>query len=215
MIRVFLVENELLVRLGLQSLLALEPELQIAGCASDGLDALDQLAALTAPVDVLLLDLRMPRLDGLGLLRELTRRGSAPPALILTTFDDDDAVLDGIRAGARGYLRKDVRLEDLVDAIRRIARGETLIQPTLTERIRRGFAARVPAQAADPLQEPLTAREHDVLRLMFGGFSNREIADACRVAEGTVKTHVSNILAKLGVRDRIRAVLRALEIGLL
>lgn len=132
-------------------------------------------------------------------------------------------MLEGIRAGARGYLRKDVRLEDLVGAIRTLARGETLIQPALTDRIRRGFAARPPGHAPgppidssfDPMIERLTARELEVLRLMFGGYSNREIADACGVVEGTIKTHVSNILAKLGVRDRTRAVLRALEIGLL
>jgi DNA-binding NarL/FixJ family response regulator len=215
MIRVFLVENELLVRKGLRSLLELEPELAIAGEASDGTEALAALAAADI-ADVVLLDLRMPRMGGLELLRELRRLGRETPCLILTTFDDDDAVLDGIRAGARGYLRKDVRLEDLVDAIRRLARGETLIQPALTDRIRRGFAARSPALPSEAaLLDPLTARELEVLRLMFGGYSNREIADACGVVEGTVKTHVSNILSKLGVRDRTRAVLRALEIGLL
>jgi DNA-binding NarL/FixJ family response regulator len=215
MIRVFLVENELLVRKGLRSLLELEPELAIAGEASDGTEALAALAARDI-ADVVLLDLRMPRMGGLELLRELRRLGRATPCLILTTFDDDDAVLDGIRAGARGYLRKDVRLEDLVDAIRRLARGETLIQPALTDRIRRGFAARAPVPPSDAaLLDPLTARELEILRLMFGGYSNREIADACGVVEGTVKTHVSNILSKLGVRDRTRAVLRALEIGLL
>jgi len=215
MIRVFLVENELLVRKGLRSLLELEPELAIAGEASDGTEALAALAAADI-ADVVLLDLRMPRMGGLELLRELRRLGRETPCLILTTFDDDDAVLDGIRAGARGYLRKDVRLEDLVDAIRRLARGETLIQPALTDRIRRGFAARSPALPSEPaLLDPLTARELEILRLMFGGYSNREIADACGVVEGTVKTHVSNILSKLGVRDRTRAVLRALELGLL
>lgn len=217
MIRVLLVENELLVRKGLRSLLELEPELVIAGEASDGAEALVRLADDACAADVILLDLRMPRMGGLELLGELRRLGRATPCLILTTFDDDDAVLDGIRAGARGYLRKDVRLEDLVDAIRRLARGETLIQPALTDRIRRGFAARAavrPPEDVAPL-DPLTARELEVLRLMFGGYSNREIADACGVVEGTVKTHVSNILSKLGVRDRTRAVLRALEIGLL
>jgi DNA-binding NarL/FixJ family response regulator len=145
MIRVFLVENELLVRMGLRSLLALEPELEVTGEASDGAEALARLAAPGAAVDVVLLDLRMPRMGGLELLRELRRRGDLTPYLILTTFDDDVAVLEGIRAGARGYLRKDVRLEDLVGAIRILARGETLIQPALTDRIRRGFAARPPA----------------------------------------------------------------------
>jgi DNA-binding NarL/FixJ family response regulator len=219
-IRVFLVENELLVRMGLRSLLALEPELEVVGEASDGAEALARLAARDAAgVDVVLLDLRMPRMGGLELLRELRRRGDTTPCLILTTFDDDDAVLEGIRAGARGYLRKDVRLEDLVGAIRCLARGETLIQPALTDRIRRGFAAHPATRDAgapiDPPIERLTARELEILRLMFGGYSNREIADACGVVEGTVKTHVSNILAKLDVRDRTRAVLRALELGLI
>ena len=211
MIRVFLVDNELLVRRGLASLLALEPELAVVGEASDGEEA---LAALTPETDVVLLDLRMPRMGGIELLRALHARGGAPPCLILTTFDDDDAVLDAIRVGARGYLRKDVRLEELVAAIRALARGETLIQPALTDRIRRGFAAHA-SPDTEAMFERLTARELDVLRLMFSGFSNREIADACRVSEGTIKTHVSSILGKLGVRDRTRAVLRALELGLL
>ncbi len=214
MIRVFLVENERLVRMGLRSLLELEPELAVVGEASDGAEALAQLS-VGAMADVVLLDLRMPRMGGLALLGELGRQGNPTPALILTTFDDDDAVLEAIAAGARGYLRKDVGLDELVDAIRRLARGETLIQPALTDRIRRGFAARAEVRPLELRVDPLTARELEILRLMFGGYSNREIADACGVVEGTVKTHVSSILAKLGVRDRTRAVLRALEIGVL
>ena len=143
------------------------------------------------------------------------RTDELPPTILLTTFDDDEALLDGIRAGARGYLLKDVSLEQLADAIRTVSRGETLIRPAITERVLRGLEhVRQTFDALDP-PDPLTARELEVLRLMAGGYSNREISEALGIAEGTVKNHASSVMSKLGVRDRTRAVLKALELGYL
>jgi DNA-binding NarL/FixJ family response regulator len=157
----------------------------------------------------------MPKLDGIGVLDALSRRSDGPACLILTTFDDDELVLRGIARGARGYLLKDVTLEQLTSAIRTVADGGSVILPAVTERVLRGierFGAGFESLAAP---EPLTKREIEILRTMASGFSNREIAKACFVAEGTVKNHISSILAKLGVRDRTRAVLRALHLGLI
>ncbi len=165
--------------------------------------------------DVVLLDVRMPRKGGLDVLRELQAAQALPPTILLTTFDDDDALLEGVKSGARGYLLKDVSLEQLTDAIRAVAAGGTVIRPAITERVLRGLEH--VARDFDALSPPdaLTKRELEVLRLMAGGYSNREIADALGTAEGTVKNHTSSILSKLGVRDRTRAVLRALELGYL
>ncbi|MBI3846959.1 MAG: response regulator transcription factor [Planctomycetes bacterium] len=211
MIRVFVVEDQTLVRQGIRSLLALAKDVTVVGEATDGVEALERIPKL-AP-DVVLLDMKMPRVDGLAVLRTLKGTNNLPPTLILTTFDDTELVLDGIRAGARGYLLKDVTLEQLLDAIRTLAGGKTLFMPAITERILRGID-RVPTQPhCLDVPSSLTPRETEVLRLMAGGYSNREIATALHVAEGTVKNQVSSILSKLGVRDRTRAVLRALEIG--
>lgn len=212
MIRVFLADDQTLVREGIKSLLALDPGMQIAGEADDGETALREIPR-TAP-DVVLMDMRMPRLNGVEVIRALAAAGRLPPTLILTTFDDDAALLDGVRAGAKGFLLKDVSLRQLTEAIRALAAGGNLIQPAAAERIARSLAGR-PAIAAAALPEPLTGRETEVLRLLSGGFSNREIGEALFVAEGTVKNHISSILAKLGVRDRTRAVLKALEQGLI
>jgi DNA-binding NarL/FixJ family response regulator len=163
--------------------------------------------------DVVLLDVRMPRKDGLSVLRDLHAAGTLPPTILLTTFDDDDALLEAVKAGARGYLLKDVSLERLTETIRSVASGGTVIRPALTERVLRGLEhVRRDFEALDP-PDPLTKREIEILRLMAGGYSNREIADALGTAEGTVKNHASSILSKLGVRDRTRAVLKALERG--
>jgi DNA-binding NarL/FixJ family response regulator len=181
------------------------------GEAADGAEAVGSV--LSTPVDVLLLDIRMPGQDGVDVLRALAARNALPPTLILTTFDDSDVVLDGIRAGARGFLLKDVSYQQLLAAIRAVAGGATVFQPAVTERLlRAGSAVRIDTDAP---REELTGRESEVVRLMAGGYSNREIAQALGTAEGTVKNHVSNILAKFGVRDRTRAVLKALETGLL
>ncbi len=209
MIRVLLVDDQTLVRQGIRSLLELSQTITVAGEASDGEEALELLETLKP--DVMLLDLRMPRLDGLGVLRALQNRADAPPTLILTTFDDDELVLGGLRLGAKGYLLKDVSLTQLLDAVETLAHGGTLVQPAVTERLLRGLPKTEYPSFETP--EELTPRELEVVRLMAGGYSNKEIGGALGMTEGTVKNHVSSVLAKLGVRDRTRAVLRALELG--
>ena len=214
MIRVFLVEDQTLVREGIRSLLALDPEIAVTGEAAHGAAAVDAIPSSGA--DVVLLDMRLPRMSGLEVLRALAAAGALPPTIILTTFDDDELLLEGLRAGAKGYLLKDVSLAELVRAIRDVAAGGTAVHPIASERIVRGLEAG-PDPAFPRLEpaDPLTERELEVLRLMTGGYSNREIANALRVAEGTVKNHVSSILSKLGVRDRTRAVLQAVRAGYL
>jgi DNA-binding NarL/FixJ family response regulator len=212
-IRVCLVEDQMLVRLGIRSLLELTDDIRVTGEASDGEEAL-RVVEETRP-DVVLLDMRMPKLDGVGVLRALGERGTLPPTLILTTFDDDELVFEGVRAGAKGFLLKDVSLERLTNAIRQLAAGGSFIQPAVTERILRGLVQ--PRRDREPIApaDRLTERETEVLRLMAGGYSNREIAGALGVGEGTVKNHISSILSKMGVRDRTRAVLKGLEEGYL
>ncbi|PRX46731.1 LuxR family two component transcriptional regulator [Prauserella shujinwangii] len=215
MIRVTVVDDQTIVRHGIRGLLELSGEVHVVGEAADGDEA---LALVTGePPDVLLLDLRMPGRDGIATLEALRERGSTVPTLVLTTFDDDELVLRALRAGAHGYLLKDVTLEQLVDAIRTLAGGGTLVQPALTERLVRRTGQLPRQEEFDdlPPPRPLTTRETDILRLLAGGYANREIAEALHLAEGTVKNHVSNLLTKLGVRDRTRAVLRALQHGLL
>jgi DNA-binding NarL/FixJ family response regulator len=213
MIRVVLVDDQTLMRRGLRGLLELTADLQVVGEAADGEEAL-RVIAETAP-DVVLLDVRMPKLSGVEVLKNLRAAGKLPPAILLTTFDDDAVLLEGIRAGARGFLLKDVSLERLTAAVRAVAAGETLIRPAVTERVLKGLAG-IPRdfESLDP-PDPLTRREIEILRLMAGGYSNREIAEAFGTSEGTIKNHASSILSKLGVRDRTRAVLKALELGYL
>jgi DNA-binding NarL/FixJ family response regulator len=206
-IRVVLADDERLIRQGFRKLLELDGAIEVVGEAADGAEAL-ALVPAAAP-DVVLLDVRMPRRSGIEVLEQLGDR--RPPTLILTTFDDAELLLRAVRAGARGFLTKDVSLDELVAAIRALARGDTWFQPALTASLRRGVEARAAETA--PAHERLTSRERDVLRLMAGGYSNREIADVLATAEGTVKNQVSSILAKLGVRDRTRAVLKAIETG--
>jgi DNA-binding NarL/FixJ family response regulator len=213
MIRVVLVDDQTLVRQGIRSLLSLAPQIDVVGEASDGEEGLAVIARERP--DVVLLDVRMPRKNGLEVLRELQAAGALPPTIVLTTFDDDELLLEAVRAGAKGYLLKDVSLEALTGAIDAVAGGRTMIRPAMTERVLRGLEhVRRDYDTMSP-PEPLTAREVEVLRLMAGGYSNREIAEALGTAEGTVKNHASSILSKLGVRDRTRAVLTALERGLL
>ncbi len=213
MIRVVLVEDQTLVRQGLRSLLELSGEAEVAGEAATFEEALSLVPAVRP--DVLLLDMRLPGPSGLDVLRGLATAGYLPPTLVLTTFDDDALLLEAVRAGARGYLLKDVTLDRLTDVIRRLARGETFFQPTVTRRASESLG-RTPAHTdgfATP--EALTSREVETLRLMAGGYSNREIASAMGLSEGTVKNHVSSVLLKLGVRDRTRAVLKGLAEGLI
>ena len=213
MIRVLVADDQTLVRQGLRALLELAGDLTVAAEAADGEEAL-ACVERDRP-DVVLLDLRMPCRDGLAVLQELGRREGAPPCLVLTTFDDDELVLRAVALGARGYLLKDVSLEELARAIRTVADGGSVINPVITERVLRGIERLGAGFDSLPTPEVLTPRETEVLRMMAGGFSNREIGKACFVAEGTVKNHVSSILTKLGVRDRTRAVLRALHLGLI
>lgn len=211
-VKVFLVDDQTLVRQGIRSLLALSGQVEVVGEAVDGQDALEQLPGMA--VDVVLMDMRMPRLSGLETIRALAARGALPPTIILTTFDDDALVLAGIEAGARGYLLKDVSLSQLVGAITTVAAGGRLVQPGITQRLRHEVAGLRHEFVSLDTPDALTGRETEILRLMAGGFSNREIAASLKVTEGTIKNHVSSILSKLGVRDRTRAVLKALELGL-
>lgn len=217
MIRVVVVDDQTLVRHGIGTLLALADGIEVAGEAADGIEALDAIARLRP--DVVLLDVRMPRMGGLGVLETLRDRGDDTAALMLTTFDDDEALLRALRLGASGHLLKDTSLERLADAIRTVAAGGTMIRPALTERIVDGLATHPgdapedPADAPMPVERP-TARELEILRLMVAGWNNKHIARGLDLAEGTVKNHVSAILAKLGARDRTRAVLRAIEEGI-
>ena len=212
MIRVLLAEDQALVRQGLETLLNLAPDIRVVAHAIDGEAALARISECHP--DVALLDVRMPKKTGIDVLRELKGSSAAPPVILLTTFDDDTALLEGIRLGARGYLLKDVSLQKLTDAIRGVAAGGTLISPAITEHLLQGMR-QAPLRPKDGYrEEELTGREVEILRLMTGGYSNREIAGALNLSEGTVKNHVSNILSKLGVRDRTRAVLKGIEQGL-
>ncbi len=165
--------------------------------------------------DVLLLDIRMPKMTGIEALRALTAAGLMVPSIILTTFDDHQLVLEGLQAGAKGFLLKDVSLQSLVNAIERVHAGETQVQPAITERILKGLSTMKSDFTSTAIPEELSVRELEVLRLMAGGYSNREISLATHKSEGTVKNQVSAILEKLGVRDRTRAVLRAINIGII
>ena len=210
MIRVFIADDQLLIRQGIRTLLEMDAEIVIAGEAEDGAQTIERVP--NADADVLLLDVRMPKKNGVDVLRELSAIDALPPTLVLTTFDDTAVVLDAIRSGARGFLLKDISYQQLMNAIRAIAAGGTVFQPAITQRLLR---ATLPiADDAMPIEE-LTAREREVVSLMAGGYSNKEIAHALGTAEGTIKNQVSSILAKFGVRDRTRAVLKALEAGLL
>jgi DNA-binding NarL/FixJ family response regulator len=210
-IRVLLVEDQTLVREGLEKLLSLTDDISVVDRAMDGEEGLEKLRK-SSP-DVVLLDVRMPKMTGIEFLQALQEAGDLTPIILLTTFDDDSALLNGIRLGAKGYLLKDVSLAKLTEAIRLVAQGGTMISPVVTERLLRGLKnAPLPA-TPEYTEEPLTSRETEILRLMTGGYSNREIASALELSEGTVKNHVSNILGKLGVRDRTRAVLKAIEKG--
>jgi DNA-binding NarL/FixJ family response regulator len=183
----------MLVRQGIRSLLALAPDIEVVAEAADGGEALSVVAE--SRPDVVLLDVRLPVRSGLEVLRELAASGCLPPAILLTTFDDDTAVLEGVRSGARGFLLKDVSLEELASAIRTVAGGGTVVRPAVGRGVLRGLERVRPAFEALEPPDPLTPREVEVLRLMAGGYSNREIADALGSAEGNVTNQASSILA--------------------
>jgi DNA-binding NarL/FixJ family response regulator len=211
MINVMLVDDQNLVRKGVRSLLELSEEIEVVAEASDGAEAIRMIPEVKP--DVVLLDMRMPGLSGIDVLRELSQNDALPPTIILTTFDDDEVVLAGISLGARGYLLKDIALADLVNAIKTVAEGGSIVKPAVTQRLLKGLENLQNDFSSLDRPDPLTDRETEILRLMAGGYSNKEIANSLGVAEGTVKNHVSNILSKMGVRDRTRAVLKAFELG--
>jgi DNA-binding NarL/FixJ family response regulator len=211
MIKVMLVDDQNLVRKGVRSLLELSEEIEVIAEAADGAEAIRTIPE-NQP-DVVLLDMRMPGLSGLDVLKELSKADKLPPTIILTTFDDHELVLAGIKAGARGYLLKDVSLAELVNAVKTVAEGGSVVKPAVTQRLLKGLENLQTDFYSLDQPDPLTDRETEILRLMAGGYSNKEIANSLGVAEGTVKNHVSNILSKMGVRDRTRAVLKAFELG--
>jgi len=211
MIKVMLVDDQNLVRKGVRSLLELSEEIAVVAEAADGKEAIRTIPEIKP--DVVLLDMRMPEMSGLEVLLALSEAGTLPPTIILTTFDDDEMVLAGIKAGARGYLLKDVSLAELVNAIKTVAQGGSMVKPAVTQRLLKGLENLKTDFSSLDRPDPLTDRETEILRLMAGGYSNKEIANSLGVAEGTIKNHVSNILSKMGVRDRTRAVLKAFEMG--
>ncbi|MBP9696707.1 MAG: response regulator transcription factor [Thermomonas sp.] len=208
-VRVALADDQALVRAGLRALLQ-QQGIDIVFEADDGQALLDALR--TAPVDIILSDIRMPGLDGIAALEALRARGDATPVLLLTTFDDAELLLRATEAGAQGFLLKDAAPDDLREAILRVARGETLLQPVSTDAVRARY--RYHADDAPP-RDTFGKREVAILRLIAGGYSNREIARSLFLAEGTVKNYVSEILDKLGTRDRTRAVLKAITLRII
>ncbi|HEX3490200.1 MAG TPA: response regulator transcription factor [Streptosporangiaceae bacterium] len=214
-IRVLVVDDQELVRAGFCVILETAEGIQVAGEAANGAQAVAQAAALGP--DVVLMDVRMPEMDGLAATRLITGgdRDAGPRVVMLTTFDLDDYVYEALRAGASGFLLKDAPRHDLIAAVRRVAAGDALLAPSVTRRLIEAFARRPPETAPSPSRlASLTARERDILLRLARGRSNAEIAGELYVSETTVKTHVGHLLAKLGLRDRVQAVILAYETGL-
>jgi DNA-binding NarL/FixJ family response regulator len=211
-IEVLVADDQALVRSGFRMILEARDDLEVVGEAENGREAVE-LAALTTP-DVILMDVRMPELDGVEATRRILETGSQARVLILTTFDLDEHVFEAIRAGASGFLLKDVRPTQFVDAIHVVAAGEALLAPTVTRRLLDRFARRLDDERPVPTLDGLTGREREILALVASGFSNAEIAERLVVGESTVKTHVSSVLRKLQVRDRVQAVIAAYDAGL-
>jgi DNA-binding NarL/FixJ family response regulator len=214
-IRILIVDDQALFREGLHTLLSVQTDLQVVGEAPNGEEAL-RLAATHEP-DIILMDLHMPILDGVAATRRLQSSQPSIKVIVLTTFDDDEDVFEGLRAGAVGYLLKDVPSEKLVEAIRGVARGESFLEPSIVNKIVAEFARLSPQRpsSSQPLMEPLSERELEILRLLGQGASNKEIADHLVITVGTVKNHLTNIMAKLSVRDRTQAALKAKELGII
>ena len=211
--RLILVEDQMLVRQGIKSLLELDESVEVVGEYENGQQLIESENALDC--DVILMDIRMPKLSGIDTLLALNDKKIATPVLMLTTFDDHELVNGAIRAGAKGYPLKDVSLDTLVDTITQIKNGKTLIQPAVTEKVLQGLKGMSVEFESFDNPEPLTEKEVEILRLIAAGYSNKEIADAMFKSTGTIKNQVSSVMAKLGVRDRTRAVLKALEQGVL
>jgi DNA-binding NarL/FixJ family response regulator len=214
-IRVLVVDDQALFREGVVTLLSAHADVEVVGEAENGRQALEAVARLRPAV--VLMDLRMPVLDGVAATREIVQLHSESRVIVLTTFDDDDELFDALRAGAAGYLLKDVSSEKLAEAIRVAARGESFLQPSIASKVLAELNRRParPTRADRALLEPLSERELEVLRHLARGASNREIAERVYLAEGTVKNYVSSILGKLGAPDRTAAALRARDLGIL
>ncbi|WP_165985985.1 response regulator transcription factor [Streptomyces sp. YIM 98790] len=217
-IRVMLVDDQVLLRTGFKMVLAAQEDMEVVAEAGDGAEALERLR--TTAVDVVLMDVRMPRMDGVEATRRVCQEGEggpgAPKVLILTTFDLDEYAFSALKAGASGFMLKDVPPDELLSAIRSVSSGDAVVAPSTTRRLLDRFATLLPAaqQAEDPRLKQLTDREREVLVLIAQGLSNGEIAAHLFVSEATVKTHVGRILAKLQLRDRVQAVVLAYETGL-
>ncbi|MCF3965486.1 response regulator [Streptomyces fuscigenes] len=215
-IRVMLVDDQALLRTGFRMVLAAQPDMEVVAEAGDGAEALEVLRATS--VDVVLMDVRMPRLDGVEATRRICAAGAdAPKVLILTTFDLDEYAFSGLKAGASGFMLKDVPPGDLLNAIRAVHSGDAVVAPSTTRRLLDRFSPMLPSGTAEPEHKEvgrLTEREREVLLLVAQGLSNGEIAGRLFVSEATVKTHVGRILTKLGLRDRVQVVVLAYETGL-
>jgi DNA-binding NarL/FixJ family response regulator len=215
-IRVLLVDDQALFREGMETLLSVHKDIQVVGQASNGQEAVE--VAVKVQPGVVLMDVRMPVLDGVRATRRLKEALPQCKVIVLTTFDDDEYVFDALRAGAVGYLLKDVASAQLVEAIRAVARGQSILEPSVAAKVIAEFtrvSSLVPAAQMEQLVEPLSERELEILALIARGASNKEIAGQLFIAEGTVKNHVTHILGKLDVRDRTQAALKARELGLL
>jgi DNA-binding NarL/FixJ family response regulator len=211
MIKVLVVDDQALVRAGFRMLLSGEPDIEIVAEAGNGLDAVSQARRFTP--DVVLMDIRMPELDGLEATRRILAEAPGMRVLILTTFDLDEYVYEALRAGASGFVLKDDPPEQLIAAVRTVARGEALLSPAVTTRVIKQFT-RVPRVVRPKELDELTARELEVLRLLAGGMSNAEIGERLFISDTTVKTHVTHVLQKLNLRDRVQAVVLAYRTGL-
>lgn len=215
-IRVLLVDDQALFREGLDTLLSLHKDIQVIGQASNGQEAID--LALKLRPDVILMDMQMPVLNGIGATRRLKQSLPECRVIVLTTFNDNETIFDALRAGAVGYLLKDVGSAQLADSIRATARGESILDPSVAAKVVAEFSrvsSLVGGTSSEVLPEPLSEREIELLRLIASGCNNKEIADSLFITEGTVKNHITHILGKLGVRDRTQAAFRAKELGLI
>ncbi|MDP2594796.1 response regulator transcription factor [Alteromonas stellipolaris] len=210
-IRVVLVEDQMLVRQGIRSLLALDSSVEVVAECDDGAQVINTLTINSA--EIVLMDIRMPEMTGIDALRAMRDHNIDTPVIMLTTFDDHELVTQAMQSGAKGYLLKDVSLETLISAIKSVVNGETLIQPSVTEKVLKGLQGLEVNFESFEQPETLSPKEIEILRLVAAGYSNKEISEAMFKSTGTVKNQVSAIMAKMGVRDRTRAVLKALELG--